>query len=91
MLKISIVEGHHHPKSKNTKSGVRHHQDAYVHLGGAYPQQIEIPLNSAAEAFAIGDYQLNLNSFRVGKYKSLELNPFELNLLPFNKSVSKVA
>jgi Helix-destabilising protein len=87
MLKISIIEGHHLPQSRNTKNGVRYFQNAYAHMGGAFPQQIEIPLKSPADAFHIGDYTLELSCFQVGKFKNLELNPFEVRLKPIENTM----
>lgn len=92
MLKISIVDGHHHVQTYTTKNGIRYYQEAYVYLGGAFPQQITVPLKNPADAKAIGDYSLDISNFQVGKYKNLELNPFELALIPANnKSAAKVA
>lgn len=89
MLKISIIDGHNQPQSRNTKTGVRYYQEAYAHLGGAYPHQIEVPLKTPAEAYPIGDYSLDHSNFQVGKYKNLELNPFEFRITPAQKTLSK--
>jgi len=91
MLKISIIDGHHQPQSRNTKNGVRYYQEAYAHLGGAFPQQIEVPLRNPSEANAIGDYTLELSNFQVGKYKNLELNPFEFHLAQIKKPLAKAS
>lgn len=89
MLKVSIIEGHHQPQSRSTKNGVRYFQEAYAHLGGAFPQQIEVPLKNPADAKPVGDYTLDLSTFQVGRFKNLELNPFELRLIPAQKTLSK--
>lgn len=89
MLKISIVDGHHLPQSRQTKNGARYYQFAYAHIGGAYPAEIEIPLRNPTDAKPVGDYTLDLKTFQVGKYKNLELNPFELCLVPPPASTSK--
>ena len=91
MLKISIIDGHHQPQSRPTKSGMRHYQEAYAHMSGVYPQQIEIPLKNPSEAKPVGDYTLDLSSFQVGRYKNLELNPFELQLVPIQRTVAKTS
>lgn len=91
MLKIEIVNGHHQAKSRNTKSGVRYYQEAYAYMGGAFPQQIEIPIRSPAEALPVGEYTLDLENFQVGRFKNLELNPFELKLSPTTKPLSKAS
>ncbi|CAA0100641.1 Uncharacterised protein [BD1-7 clade bacterium] len=86
MLKVSIIDGHHQPQSRNTQKGVRYFQNAYVDLGGAYPQHIELPIKAPSEAHPIGDYNVSISSFQVGRYKNLELNPFELSLDPASKA-----
>lgn len=91
MLKVEIVNGHHEAKSRSTKNGMRFYQEAYAHLGGAFPQQIEVPLKTAADALPIGEYSLNIESFQVGRFKNLEINPFELKLSPVTKSFSKAS
>ena len=91
MLKISVIDGHHLVQQRQTKNGVRYFQEAYAHLGGAFPQQIEIPLRDPVDAKPIGDYTLDLSTFQVGRLKNLELNPFELKLVPAQKSVQKVS
>lgn len=83
MIKISIVEGRHQAQSRQTKSGtVRYFQEAYVDLGGLYPEQIELPLRAPVDAKQAGKYTLDVSNFRVGKFKNLELNPFEIRLIP---------
>ncbi|MAR92173.1 MAG: hypothetical protein CML06_15030 [Pseudomonadales bacterium] len=89
MLKISIIEGHNQPQSRSTKNGIRYYQEAYVHLGGAFPQQIEVPLKSPVDAKPMGDYTLDLSTFQVGRFKNLELNPFELRLVQNQKPMAK--
>ena len=84
MLKISIIDGHNQAQSYTTKNGIRYFQEAYAYLGGAFPQQITVPLKAPADAKPIGDYSLDLSNFQVGKYKNLELNPFDLTLIPAN-------
>lgn len=90
-VKISVLDGHHQPQSRQTKTGVRHYQTAYAHLGGAFPVEIEIPLRGPADAHPVGDYALSPSSFRVGKYRNLELNPFELALVASSKSNVRAA
>jgi hypothetical protein len=87
MLKISIIEGHNLPQTRNTKNGMRYFQNAYAHLGGAFPQQIELPLKSPVDAFPVGDFTLDLSCFQIGKFKNLELNPFEVRLKPMENTI----
>lgn len=82
MIRIAIVDGYHHAQSRQTQKGTRYFQTAYCHLGRAYPEMMEIPLRNPAEAYLPGDYELSADCYRVGKFRNLELNPFELKLLP---------
>lgn len=91
MLKVSIIDGHHMPQSRNTQKGVRYFQNAYAHMGGAFPQQIEIPLRNPSDAYAVGEFTLDLSCFQVGKFKNLELNPFELRLVPASSMQRPIA
>lgn len=91
MLKISIIEGHHVAQSRMTKNGARHYQDAYVDLGGAFPQHIQIPLGSPTEAKPVGDYFLSPLSFEVGQYKDLKINPFNLHLVAESAATTSAA
>lgn len=91
MLKITVIEGHHLPQSRSTKNGLRYFQEAYAYLGGVYPQQIEIPLRTPADAYPVGDYTLDISAFKVGRFKNLELNPFELRLVHAQKTLSKAS
>ena len=93
MLKVSIIEGHHQPQSRSTKNGTRYFQEGYAHLGGAYPAQIEIPLRNPADAHPVGEYTIDLSTFQVGRFKNLELNPFELRLVKaqIHKPLSKAS
>lgn len=91
MLKISIIDGHHQAQSRTIKDGVRYFQEAYAHLGGAYPQQIQISLKAPMDAKPVGEYSLDISNFQVGRFKNLELNPFELKLMPVSKTLSKAS
>ena len=91
MLKISIIDGHHSPQSRTTQKGIRYFQNAYAHMCGAFPQQIEIPLRNPVDAFQVGDYTLDLSCFQVGKFKNLELNPFEVRLKPTENTMRQAA
>jgi len=88
-MKITIAKGHEAPISRTTQNGIRWSQLGYAHMGGAFPQEIQIPLSSAAAAYPVGDYQLSERSFRVGKYGGLEVNPFDLILEPLSSAVAK--
>lgn len=87
MLKISIVDGHHTPESRTTQKGVMWSQEAYAHLGGAYPAKIKLSLDGPQAAYPPGDYQLSPAAFKVGQYGDLEINRFQVKLIPLRSAV----
>lgn len=89
-MKISILDGYHLPKSKTVKDNTFYSQTAYAYLGGAFPVAFEIPLETPAHAYPIGDdYTLCPSSFKVNQYENLELNRFKLKLVRVSKPQTK--
>lgn len=88
MLKIEIVAGANEVESRNVtdkQTGAIkafYNQYGYAHLGGAYPVKMKIPLSSPVDAYPVGEYQLDLSSFRIGRFDALEINPFNIKLTP---------
>jgi len=84
-MKIEIIKGHEQPISRsiNTQNGQKmiHEQTAYAYTGGAFPVEFKIPLNSAADAYGVGEYTLDPRSFQVNRFGSLEINRFEIRLV----------
>ncbi|GJL76956.1 single-stranded DNA-binding protein [Nitrosomonas sp.] len=69
-------------------------QIAYCDLGDKHPKKIKFNLPEHMDrAYPVGEYTPSIESFRVGKYGNLELNPFELKLEPLvtPKTVSKAS
>lgn len=94
MLKIEIVENANQVETRNgtnKQTGAItafYAQYGYAHLGGAFPVKMKIPLESPAMAYPVGEYQLALESFRIGRFDSLEVNPYNIKLVPINKGAS---
>ena len=86
-MKITIVEGHHQPESRTTQKGLMWSQKAYADLGGAFPAQMKITLQSPNEAYRPGDYELSPESFRIGQYGDLEVNRFNIKLVPVSAAL----
>ena len=86
MLVIEILEGRNTPiaRNVNTKKGPQtfFHVDAYAHLGGAFPVQFRLPAQSSTHIFSPGHYQLSPESFKVGQYGDLEIDRFNMALVP---------
>lgn len=86
MLKIDVVEGANAVHSRSVtiqKTGeIKQffNQFGYAHIGEAYPVKIKLSIPSPAEAYPVGKYELTLQSYRVGKFDSLELDPYNLTL-----------
>lgn len=56
-------------------------QFGYVQLGDKYPVKIKFNLPDGREnAYGEGEYVIDLDSYEVGKYGNLQLNPFSLSL-----------
>lgn len=91
-MKIEIVAGHHQPHSRQTKNGgMMYWQDGYCHMGGAFPTQVRIPLRDQTKAYPPGQYDLSPESFTVGQYGDLQINRFELFLIPAAKPQAKAS
>jgi hypothetical protein len=90
-LLIQIVSGHESPEKrvfKNRDTGVDRitfEQRAYMHNGGAFPQQIKISHDDINEVLPVGDYNICLSSYQANKYGKLELSPFNTMLVPVKK------
>jgi hypothetical protein len=86
MLEIEIVEKANAVHSRNVtiqKTGEIkqfHHQFGYASLGDAYPVKVKLSIESPAQAYPVGLYELDISSFQVGKFDALEINPFNLTI-----------
>jgi hypothetical protein len=84
---IQIVKGHEAPEKrvfKNKETGderVTWSQKAYMHNGGAFPQEFKIEHKELSDVLEVGDYNISPESYQANKYGKLELNPFELRLV----------
>ena len=90
---VEILKDFHLPETKTTRDGSKSYtvQKAFVHLGGAFPQEIELNLESPAHAYALGKYTLDQGSFRVNQYKQLEINRYGMKLIPVSNALSKAS
>lgn len=76
----------------NGKNGQRtiHEQQAYFHTGGAYPTPFKLSIRNASEAYPSGKYTLHPSSFQVNQFGGLELNRFEMRLVPIKAPAQAV-
>lgn len=90
-MKISIVSGFEKVNSVQRGDNTYHEQQAYAHLGAAYPVPFKITHSSPNSAYQVGDYQIDPASFRVNQYGSLELDRYNFKLTPIVASASSKA
>jgi hypothetical protein len=70
-LVIEVIENHHLPfeiSGIGKTSGKPYSffkQKCYAHIGGAFPVEFEIMLDDARNAYAVGKYDVDANSFEV--------------------------
>ena len=76
---------------KTASGRVMRSQVAYVYLSGKFPERMKIPLEDGQPFYRAGMYTLDICSFKIGKYDSLEINNFETKLVLIDaKKLSKV-
>jgi len=64
-------------------------QEAWVQIGDApYPQKTKVMLDEGQAPYAVGKYMLHERSFSIGKYDSLQCQPF---LVPLVAQAQKTA
>jgi len=82
MLVIEAIKDHSEVKEREfVKDGVTKKlfsQDLFAHLGGPFPEKINVSLETAEDALPVGKYNLTQQSFKVGQYDRLEINSFNL-------------
>jgi hypothetical protein len=86
LLKVEILKDHAQPISRPRKdtNELSWSQIGFAHLGGVFPVEIKIPLQSGTHANPIGVYTVANSSFKVNQYGGLELNRWEITLVPEN-------
>ncbi len=91
-LLIEIFEENQCVDEFTASSGrIMRSQVAYAHLDGKFPQRMKLPLSDGQNYYSSGQYQLTLDSYRIGKYDSLEINNFDMKLMPISTKLSKVS
>lgn len=90
MLKVIIEKADENANTRQITTGAGPRtvleQFAYVHLSGhRYPVRAKFTVPEAHNRpYPAGTYTVAPESFRIGKYEKLELNPFELFLIPMD-------
>lgn len=87
-MKIEITQddGRVQSRAITTRNGDNmnvHSQTAYLHrTGRAYPDPFRLNVRNPSEAHAPGIYELDPSSFRINGYGDLEINRYEMTLIP---------
>jgi hypothetical protein len=85
MINVEILKGYNDVQNRSikTKDGsprVLYSQKAFLDLGGAFPIEFTLSVESPALAYPVGNYQLNLSCIKVNKFGSLEIDPYNVSL-----------
>lgn len=89
---IEILAGHNQPLTKMNKENKPYYQQkAYAHLGGAFPVEFLLSIQTPAEVYPVGKYTLDEQSYRVNQWGRLEISGFDMKLRPLAKSVEKAS
>lgn len=86
MLIVEIFKDKNVPIARNieTKNGPKtfFHIPAAVDTGGLYPVEFRFPVASESHIMAPGKYSLAECSFKVGQFGDLEIDRFNITLIP---------
>jgi hypothetical protein len=87
---IEIIKGAEKPESRKFKNSddLSWSQKGFAHMGGVFPVEIKIPIENASYCNPVGKYHLNPSSFKVGQYGDLEINKWNIELIPVNSNAS---
>jgi len=77
-LIIEVVNGHDRPELRKFGEREVYIQKAYIHNGGAFPQEIKLTFDSLPEALTVGKFELLPSSYKAGKYGDLEIDRFNM-------------
>jgi len=88
VIEIMDVNNSHIPtprtiKGQNGKPDrVIYDQIAFAHVGDVFPIRTKLTHNDHKDALPVGKYTIHPSSFKVGRFGSLELDTFNLVLVP---------
>jgi hypothetical protein len=88
-LIIEVVTGHDRPESRKFGDREVYQQKAYMHNGGAFPQEIKLTFDSLPSCLEVGKYALLPSSFKSGKYGDLEIDRFNMQFEKLNEQQLK--
>lgn len=91
MLRAEIlsveVRDYEVPNKDGSKQKRYSQEEIYLYTGARFPLVISVNIDSVAECYPPGEYILNPKCLRVSKYGGLELDSYNISLLPATKPV----
>lgn len=87
-MHVQIIEGYQSPekrtfKGKDGQPDVdRFTQKGFIEVGQPFPIQFSIPIDSLAQAYSVGHYELSPTCLETDKYGKLLVNPYKMILTP---------
>ncbi|MFA7254444.1 MAG: single-stranded DNA-binding protein [Patescibacteria group bacterium] len=60
-------------------------QVGYMHTGGRYPIEVQIPLEEGQPAYPAGEYFMHPSSFQANAYNNPEIKKYGMVLSPLNE------
>ena len=88
-LVIEVVAGHDRPESRKFGDREVYIQKAYMHNGGAFPQEIKLTFDNLTSCLEVGKYALLPCSFKSGKYGDLEIDRFNMQFQKLDENQLK--
>lgn len=94
MLKIEVfqedvtVKARNMPPKDGKPGRTIYEQTAYAHLGGKFPVQMKLQVESPANVHPAGEYHIDSSSFVINNFGSLELKRFGLTITPITPPVT---
>lgn len=84
MLKIVVKQQKKLSRTyqSNGETKTRYYQEAGIEKRG-FQELIVIQLRQDEDPYKAGEYTVDPSSYRAGRYGDLEINPFELRLIPY--------
>lgn len=85
-IKVEIIKNFNEVESRSIKQKdgtpkTLYSQKAFLHKGSAFPVEFTLSIDGPAQAYPVGNYDLNLECLRVNKFGSLEVDPYNVKLI----------
>jgi hypothetical protein len=84
MFKVDCIKGHSDLQTReytDKKTGElkkMHSQNLFAHIGGPFPESINVSVDDPLKPIELGSYTLGLGVVRVGQFGRLEFDSFSI-------------